>query len=199
MGTNRLVPNRCTRMCGTESGDQWLGSNKEACISHFGDYQSRRCDSVRRLSWPPVEEHHSVASMLHSAEILYALPRAEFPVSSCCVPYEATWQWLLVAAHSDWLERLPLSPDTRARDAALAEAARTARVQAFMMNLFDGGDETAGPSDQMRVVELVHKGIQEANALNSAPKIQAEMYQTLGNIDDKLGHLDEANPLKRNG
>jgi serine/threonine-protein kinase len=84
---------------------------------------------------------------------------------------------------------------TRARDAALAEAARTARVQAFMMNLFEGGDETAGPSDQMRVVELVHKGIQEANALNSAPKIQAEMYQTLGNIDDKLGHLDEANSL----
>lgn len=84
---------------------------------------------------------------------------------------------------------------TRARDAALAEAARTARVQAFMMNLFEGGDETAGPSDQMRVVELVQKGIQEANALNSAPKIQAEMYQTLGNIDDKLGHLDEANSL----
>lgn len=84
---------------------------------------------------------------------------------------------------------------TRARDAALAEAARTARVQAFMMNLFQGGDETAGPSDQMRVVELVHKGIQEASALNSAPKIQAEMYQTLGNIDDKLGHLEEANSL----
>ncbi len=84
---------------------------------------------------------------------------------------------------------------TRARDAALAEAARTARVQAFMMNLFEGGDETAGPSDQMRVVELVHKGIQEANALNSAPKIQAELYQTLGNIDDKLGHLDEADSL----
>lgn len=84
---------------------------------------------------------------------------------------------------------------TRARDAALAEAARTARVQAFMMNLFEGGDETAGPSDQMRVVELVHKGIQEANALNSAPRIQAELYQTLGNIDDKLGHLDEADSL----
>ncbi|HEY9714627.1 MAG TPA: serine/threonine-protein kinase, partial [Chroococcales cyanobacterium] len=84
---------------------------------------------------------------------------------------------------------------THARDAAVAEAARTARVQAFMMNLFEGGDETAGPSDQMRVVELVDKGIQEANALNSVPKIQAEMYQTLGNIEDKLGHLDEANSL----
>lgn len=84
---------------------------------------------------------------------------------------------------------------TRARDAALSEAARTARVQAFMMNLFEGGDETAGPSNEMRVVELVHKGIQEANLLNGTPKIQAELYQTLGNIDGKLGHLDEADSL----
>lgn len=84
---------------------------------------------------------------------------------------------------------------TRARDAALAEAARTARVQAFMMNLFEGGDETAGPSDQMKVVDLIDKGVQEANALNSAPKIQAELYQTLGNINDKLGHLEQADSL----
>ncbi len=84
---------------------------------------------------------------------------------------------------------------TRARDAALAESARTARIQAFMMNLFEGGDETAGPSDQMRVIDLVENGIQEANALSNAPKIQAELYQTLGNIDSKLGHLDEANSL----
>lgn len=84
---------------------------------------------------------------------------------------------------------------TKARDAALAEAARTARVQAFMMNLFEGGDETAGPSDQMKVVDLVDKGVQEANALNRAPKIQAELYQTLGNINDKLGHLDQADSL----
>jgi eukaryotic-like serine/threonine-protein kinase len=84
---------------------------------------------------------------------------------------------------------------TRARDAALAEAARTARVQAFMMNLFEGGDETAGPSDQMKVVDLINKGVQEANALSSAPKIQAELYQTLGNINDKLGHLDQADSL----
>jgi serine/threonine-protein kinase len=84
---------------------------------------------------------------------------------------------------------------TRSRDAALAEAERTARVQAFMMNLFEGGDETAGPSDQMKVVDLVDKGVQEANALNSAPRIQAELYQTLGNINDKLGHLDQADSL----
>jgi eukaryotic-like serine/threonine-protein kinase len=84
---------------------------------------------------------------------------------------------------------------TRARDAALAEAARTERIQSFMMNLFEGGDETAGPSDQLRVVDLVNKGVQEANALSGDPKVQAELYQTLGSIDDKLGKLDEADTL----
>lgn len=84
---------------------------------------------------------------------------------------------------------------TRARDAALAEAARTGRIQSFMMNLFEGGDETAGPSDQMRVVDMVNKGIQQANALSGDPKVQSELYQTLGSISDKLGHLDQANSL----
>lgn len=46
----------------------------------------------------------------------------------------------------------------RARDAALAEAARTERVQQFMMNLFQGGDESAGPSDQLKVITLVDRG-----------------------------------------
>ena len=35
----------------------------------------------------------------------------------------------------------------KARDAALAEAARTQRIQHFMMNLFQGGDESAGPNE----------------------------------------------------
>ena len=32
----------------------------------------------------------------------------------------------------------------KARNIALAEAARTERIQKFMMNLFEGGDEAAG-------------------------------------------------------
>ena len=83
----------------------------------------------------------------------------------------------------------------RARNAALEEAARTQRVQRFMTNLFQGGDEAAGPADDLRVVTLLDRGVIEAQSLNGTPKVQAELYQTLGDIYDKLGKLDRADSL----
>ncbi|HVO80412.1 MAG TPA: serine/threonine-protein kinase [Terriglobales bacterium] len=85
----------------------------------------------------------------------------------------------------------------RARNAALAEAARTERIQQFMLNLFQGGDEAAGPADSLRVVALLDRGVQEARALDGDPAMQAELYETLGNIYQKLGKLDPADSLLR--
>jgi len=83
----------------------------------------------------------------------------------------------------------------RARDAALAEAARTQRIQQFMANLFQGGDAAAGPSDSLRVITIVDRGVQEAKTLNRDPKVQAELYQNLGGIYQKLGKFDQADSL----
>ena len=83
----------------------------------------------------------------------------------------------------------------RARDAAVAEAARTQRIQTFMMNLFQGGDETLGPSDDMKVITLVDRGAQQAHALDADPKVQAELYATLGSIYEAMGKLDQAQTL----
>jgi len=83
----------------------------------------------------------------------------------------------------------------KARNAALEEAARTQRIQRFMMNLFQGGDESVGPGDSMRVVTLLDRGVQEAQSLNGDPKEQAELYQTLGTIYDQLGKFDQADSL----
>ncbi|PYX42880.1 MAG: hypothetical protein DMG81_00825, partial [Acidobacteria bacterium] len=83
----------------------------------------------------------------------------------------------------------------KARNIALAEAARTERIQKFMMNLFEGGDEAAGPSDSLRVVTLVDRGVQEAKTLNNDVKLQSELYENLGTIYQKLGKLDPANSL----
>jgi serine/threonine protein kinase/tetratricopeptide (TPR) repeat protein len=85
----------------------------------------------------------------------------------------------------------------KARDAALAEAARTQRIQQFMGNLFQGGDAAAGPSDSLRVITIVDRGVQEAKTLNSDPKVQAELYENLGGIYQKLGKYDEADSLLR--
>jgi eukaryotic-like serine/threonine-protein kinase len=82
-----------------------------------------------------------------------------------------------------------------ARNAALAEAARTQRIQKFMTNLFQGGDAEAGPADSLRVVTLLDRGVQGAQSLNAEPEVQAELYETLGTLYENLGKFDQANSL----
>src|SRR5206468_10726950 len=86
---------------------------------------------------------------------------------------------------------------TTARNAAVAEAGRTQRIQHFMLNLFQGGDEAVGPGDTFRVVTLVDRGVQDAKSLDGQPAVQAELYETRGGIYQKLGKLDRADSLFR--
>jgi serine/threonine-protein kinase len=86
---------------------------------------------------------------------------------------------------------------TVARNAALAEAARTQRVLGFTTGLFEGGDKEAGPADSLRVLTLVDRGLQEARSLSAEPAVQAELYETLGGIYRKLGNLARADTLLR--
>src|SRR5579864_6064824 len=85
----------------------------------------------------------------------------------------------------------------KARDAALTEAARTQRIQQFMTNLFQGGDAAAGPSESLRVITVVDRGVQQAKTLSHDPKVQADLYQNLGSIYQKLGKFEEADALLR--
>ena len=84
-----------------------------------------------------------------------------------------------------------------ARDAAVAEAERTGRIQRFVTALFQGGDQAAGPSESLHVVTLIDRGVREARSLTSEPVIQAELFQTLGGIYQKLGNFDRADTLLR--
>jgi len=84
---------------------------------------------------------------------------------------------------------------TKARNAALAEAARTQRVQKFMLDLFQGGDEDAGPAADLRVVTLLDRGVKQAQSLANEPEVQADLYETLGNTYDQLGKVEEADSL----
>jgi serine/threonine protein kinase/Flp pilus assembly protein TadD len=86
-----------------------------------------------------------------------------------------------------------------ARNRAVAETARAQRIQRFMLNLFEGGEKESGPGDSLKVVTLLDRGVQEARDLNSEPAVQAELYQTLGSIYQKLGKLDQADSLLDSG
>lgn len=84
-----------------------------------------------------------------------------------------------------------------ARNAALAQAARTERIQQFMQQLFEGGDESVGPADTLRVVTLLDRGVQQARSLDGEPLVQAELFETLGGLYQKTGHLERADSLLR--
>ncbi len=83
----------------------------------------------------------------------------------------------------------------RERNHALAQAARTESIQRFMLNLFRGDDKEAGPSGDLRVVTLIDRGASDAQSLSNEPPVQAELYQTLGTMYQKLGKLDRADAL----
>ncbi|MDZ7630198.1 MAG: serine/threonine-protein kinase [Gemmatimonadaceae bacterium] len=82
-----------------------------------------------------------------------------------------------------------------ARDAAVTEAERAQRVQRFTLSLFEGGAEGSEPGDSLRAVTLVERGVVEAATLATAPLVQAELYQTLGGIFQKLGQLERADTM----
>lgn len=84
---------------------------------------------------------------------------------------------------------------TRARERAESEAARTLAVQRFVLSLFTANDDSAGPSEDLKVVTLIDRGEKEVAALENHPAVQAELYQTLGNINDTLGRYDRARGL----
>lgn len=86
-----------------------------------------------------------------------------------------------------------------ARNTALAEAARTKRVERFMLNLFEGGDRETAPSSGLSVVTLLDRGARQAAALNSDPQTQAELYETLGGMYEVLGDFQKADGLLRAG
>ena len=83
----------------------------------------------------------------------------------------------------------------RAHNDALREAARTRAIQQFTESLFEGGDKSAGPAMDLKAVQLLDRGRQQAASLGSDPEMQADMQETLGGISQKLGKLDLADPL----
>lgn len=85
-----------------------------------------------------------------------------------------------------------------ARNAAVAEAARTRSVERFMLNLFQGGGEAA-PSSQLRAVDLLDRGLKEVASLRADPETQADLYETLGSMYEVLGNYPKADELLQAG
>ena len=83
------------------------------------------------------------------------------------------------------------------RDRALTSQARTERIHQLMLNLFEGDDEAAGPSESLRVVTLLDRGALAADHLRGESSLQADLQSTLGDLYHKLGRLNQSEPLLR--
>ena len=82
-----------------------------------------------------------------------------------------------------------------ARDTAVLQATRAERIQELLLGLFTGGDDTAAPSEDLRVKTLLDRGVQEADALRGEPAVRAEMHATLGTIYRRLGDFAKSDGL----
>ena len=76
-----------------------------------------------------------------------------------------------------------------------AEARRAERLQGLLVGLLQGGDDAVGPADSVRVVTLVDRGVEQAATLTAEPRLQADLYETLGTIQRQLGRFDRADSL----
>lgn len=85
------------------------------------------------------------------------------------------------------------------RNKALAEAARTRRIQRFMLNLFQNGDQQAAPSKDLTVMAALDRGAASASSLNADPETQAELYRTLGMLYEQLNNFPKAEELLQKG
>jgi eukaryotic-like serine/threonine-protein kinase len=83
----------------------------------------------------------------------------------------------------------------QSRAEALAETARTERIERFMLNLFGAHDLEAAPATDMKAAALLDRGVEDAGSLRSDPATQADLYETLGAMYDRLGKFDQADKL----
>lgn len=84
---------------------------------------------------------------------------------------------------------------THARDAALEQVVRMNRLQSFTESLFDGGSPSEGPSAELSIATLLRRGEIEAEGMHDDPRLQANMFATLGGVFQRLGQLDRADVL----
>jgi serine/threonine-protein kinase len=81
------------------------------------------------------------------------------------------------------------------RSATLEQAARTKRLQEFMLGLFAGAEPEAGPARELTVRRLLERGVLTAEMLDRDPDIQADLTRTLGSIYSQLGDFAKAEEL----
>jgi serine/threonine-protein kinase len=78
------------------------------------------------------------------------------------------------------------------RDKALAEAARTRRIQRFTLDLFGNEDQQAAPSQDLTVLAAADRWAEGLASLSADPETEIELYLTLGRVYEQLNQFPKA-------
>jgi eukaryotic-like serine/threonine-protein kinase len=78
---------------------------------------------------------------------------------------------------------------------AVASEASLRSVNQLVLSLFEGDDIAAGPSQGLRVVDLLERGALAAEGLDESPKLQADLRFVLGRLFHNLGRVNRGEPL----
>lgn len=92
----------------------------------------------------------------------------------------------------------------RQRDRATAsaataqrEAAKSERVIAYLLDLFEGADPGVAQGDTITARELLARGVARVDSLSQQPEVQATLLGVTGRIYYSLGDLEQAEALHR--
>ncbi len=78
---------------------------------------------------------------------------------------------------------------------ARQEAATAREVTAFLVDLFEAADPEAMRADSLTVAALLDRGTARIDSLADQPAVQAELLETLGRVQARVGDYDAARPL----
>lgn len=81
------------------------------------------------------------------------------------------------------------------RDRAEVQAQKAEQVTEFMMGLFESNEPGKVLGDTITARQLLDRGVDRAEKLNSQPEVKAEMMQVIGQVYQYLGQFDKAESL----
>jgi serine/threonine-protein kinase len=84
---------------------------------------------------------------------------------------------------------------TEERNQAKIEAAKAKNISNFMMGLFEANDPTEALGDTVRATQLLERGVKRAEQLENQPKVQAQLFDVVGQVYRRLGEYPQSREL----
>ncbi|MCH9647820.1 MAG: serine/threonine-protein kinase [Deltaproteobacteria bacterium] len=88
---------------------------------------------------------------------------------------------------------------SRQRDIAERERGRAEQVSTFLVDLFENADPRQARGEDLRVREILDRGVEKLDTLADQPDLQAQQRVVIGRVYRSLGLFEESEKLLRQG